>query len=313
MVSPFLKWAGGKRWLVADNRLPASQQFSRYVEPFLGGGAIFFHMAPTRALLSDVNEELIHVYDVMKVFPQKLYTRLLRHQKLHSKDYYYKIRNSRPKADLERAARFLYLNRACWNGLYRVNLRGDFNVPIGTKTNIIFDTDDFDAIADRLRNVELRCSDFEPVIDECQFGDFVFVDPPYTVKHNQNNFLKYNENIFRWDDQIRLCETIKRAAERGVAFIITNADHSSVRALYNDFSVYDQLHRHSKLAASASKRRKTTEAIFLVNATFDQTVQNSQSLSAQKKSLLWDSSNVPDNEQQTITSNGFRRLRRAHT
>ncbi len=264
-TNPFLKWAGGKRWLVLSGLLPIPDHYERYVEPFLGGGAVFFHMEPSKALISDINNDLICLYRVIKDQPQELFREMTSHQENHSKEYYYAMRSLRPASDLNKAARFLYLNRTCWNGLYRVNLKGKFNVPIGTKNTVIFDTDDFDAVSQMLQNAEIRCLDFEEVIDECNDGDFLFVDPPYTVQHNYNNFLKYNEKIFSWNDQIRLCNALKRAANRGVALAITNADHQAIKNLYNGFGSYTQLHRSSLLAGKATKRGATTEALFLEN------------------------------------------------
>lgn len=263
MVNPVLKWAGGKRWLTGSELLPIPRSYQRYVEPFLGSGALFFHLAPPRALLSDLNKELIGLYQVLKDHPGKLWAIMQRHHHAHSKEYYYKIRTSTPDDPLEAAGRFLYLNRTCWNGLYRVNLKGTFNVPIGTKNTVVFDSDDFDAVSERLANTEIRCSDFEDVIAECGNGDFIFVDPPYTVQHNFNNFLKYNEKIFSWDDQLRLRAAVERAAHRGAFIAITNADHETVRQLYADFGTYTQLGRQSVLAGDATKRGITTEALFI--------------------------------------------------
>lgn len=264
MPNPFLKWAGGKRWLVSAE-LFSAPAYNRYVEPFLGSAAVFFHLQPERAILSDVNEDLIALYKIIRDKPVELYKVMQEHQRNHRKTYYYKMRSHQPRTELRRAARFLYLNRTCWNGLYRVNLSGEFNVPIGTKSTVIFDTDDFVTISSALKNADIRCADFEVIIDECERGDFLFVDPPYTVQHNFNNFIKYNEKIFSWEDQIRLRDSLQRAAERGVAIISTNADHESVRQIYGGIAQYKQIHRHSVLAADSNRRGATTEALFLMN------------------------------------------------
>ncbi len=265
MISPFLKWAGGKRWLVNWDILPVPDNYDRYIEPFLGGGAVFFHLRPANSVLSDLNEELILLYRIIRDEPEELYRQMLLHHKSHSKSYYYKMRNSTKFDDLKKAARFLYLNRTCWNGLYRVNLKGEFNVPIGTKSSVLFNTDDFVAISKVLRGAKLKCADFEEIIDDTKEGDFLFVDPPYTIKHNYNNFLKYNEKIFSWDDQIRLKNVISNAAQRGVAIAVTNADHAAIRSLYEGFGEYLRLHRHSVLAADSAKRSASTEALFTAN------------------------------------------------
>lgn len=262
MTQPFLKWAGGKRWLVASGHLPRPTSYKRFIEPFVGGGAIFFHLDPEEALISDINRDLIDLYIVMRDHPEKLKEEMRRHQEAHSDIYYYEIRDQNPSSILGRAARFLYLNRTCWNGLYRVNLSGRFNVPKGTKNTVLFEGEDFLEFSSALQGVDIRCSDFEPVVDEANDGDFLFIDPPYTVKHNVNGFVKYNEQLFKWEDQIRLRNAIRRACDRGAAVVMTNADHASVRDLYADILAYSSIERSSVLAGTASRRGLTTEALF---------------------------------------------------
>lgn len=265
MVSPMLKWAGGKRWLVTGDRLPKPSKYNRYVEPFLGSGAVFFHLLPHAAILSDLNADLINLYKVVRDKPLEFEERMRAHQVMHSKEYYYQIRGQTCLEPEAAAARFLYLNRTCWNGLYRVNKRGEFNVPIGTKQTVVMDTDDFVAVSDALKKAKLRNDDFEAIVDETKEGDFLFVDPPYTVQHNFNGFLKYNEKIFSWQDQMRLRDALHRASERGVSIVLTNADHESVRELYVSTFEYQKLARQSILAGNSSKRGSTTEAIFTQN------------------------------------------------
>lgn len=265
MVAPFLKWAGGKRWLAGSTRLPIPETYERYIEPFLGGGAIFFHLRPERAILSDINDELIELYRVMRDTPLKLYQFLEEHQNLHSDTHYYQVRSQIPDNKIKRAARTLYLNRACWNGLYRVNLKGMFNVPKGTKNTIIFSNENFVEFSEILKKAEIISSDFEETIDKAEEGDFLFVDPPYTVKHNLNGFIKYNEKIFGWSDQIRLRDSLLRALHRGATVVVTNADHESVRELYKDFFDYRELDRASILSGKKEGRGRTTEALFTAN------------------------------------------------
>jgi len=265
MTTPFLKWAGGKRWLASAELLPIPSDYERYIEPFLGGAAVFFSLCPDRAILSDINPDLIGLYQIIKSDPAGLQNLMEVHQELHDKDYYYKMRAYKPRCELRKAARFLYLNRTCWNGLYRVNIKGDFNVPIGTKDAVVLDTDDFKNVSKTLKNATLKCVDFEKSIDQADEGDFLFLDPPYTVKHNYNGFIKYNEKIFSWDDQVRLQKAVVRAASRGVYIAITNADHNSIHQLYEGIGKYIQLQRHSVLAGSADKRIPTTEAMYLIN------------------------------------------------
>lgn len=264
-VEPFLKWAGGKRWAVASDDFFYPETFGRYLEPFLGGGAVFFHLRPNQAVLSDINPELINAYEVIKAQPDELQATLQSYQKKHCTDFYYRTRSYRPKKSLYQAARFIYLNRTCWNGLYRVNLRGEFNVPIGTKSRVVYSDDEFQLIAARLAGIELMCCDFEETVDLANDGDLLFIDPPYTVKHNLNGFLKYNEKLFSWHDQVRLRNSIVRAAGRGAQVIVTNADHESVRELYSGIADYVSLSRPSVLAGRAETRGTTTEALFRIN------------------------------------------------
>ena len=263
-LQPFLKWAGGKRWLVSQG-VPTPRHFERLVEPFVGSGAVYFSLQPSRALLADVNSELINLYSVIKHKPKELAACLLKHHRSHSRDYYYAVRDDSPVDDVNSAARMLYLNRTCWNGLYRVNAKGQFNVPIGTKTVVSLEGEDFCKYSKILKGAKLKCQDFEDTIDNCGPGDFVFVDPPYTVKHNMNGFVKYNEKIFSWDDQIRLAAALRRAASRGAAIVVTNADHESILDLYKDDFNYRSIARQSVLAGSAAHRGETTEAIFALN------------------------------------------------
>lgn len=262
---PFLKWAGGKRWLARSGDLKAPAVFKRYVEPFLGGGAMFFHLRPTTAVLSDLNGELIELYEVMRDQPLQLLQAMAGHQERHSKTYYYEMRSDVPRDSVGRAARTLYLNRTCWNGLYRVNRRGQFNVPIGTKTQVVFEGENFQRYSDMLKGATLLSGDFEATIDQSKQGDFLFADPPYTVRHNQNGFIKYNESMFSWEDQLRLHGSLARAAARGVAIAVTNADHESVRAIYQGAFSYRKLGRASVLAGQNDFRGATTEALFTAN------------------------------------------------
>jgi DNA adenine methylase len=265
ILLPFLKWAGGKRWLT--KRFPGliPRTFERYHEPFLGSGAVFFHLNPKISSISDSNRELIDTYKAIRDEPGNVMRLLRLHSNRHNDKYYYAVRASVPKTPAGIAARFLYLNRTCWNGLYRVNREGFFNVPRGTKDSVIFPSDDFSLISRRLKRTRLTCCDFEIAIDQAQRDDFIFVDPPYTVKHNYNGFLKYNQSIFSWDDQVRLARAIQRARSRGTKVLVLNADHESVRELYSEIGVQRALPRSSILAANSNFRAKTQELAVLVN------------------------------------------------
>lgn len=261
VLLPFLKWAGGKRWLWQRHPELFKLEGRRHVEPFLGGAAVFFALKPRSAVLSDLNMDLIQTYRAIRADWKRVWSKLKHHQKLHLEEekYYYFVRDSEPTSESGRAAKFIYLNRTCFNGLYRVNLNGIFNVPKGTKDNVIFDFDDFEEIASRLFRARLQVSDFESVINASGEGDFLFVDPPYTVKHNFNGFLKYNERIFSWQDQERLADAVRRFALRGGRALVTNAAHHSVISLYEDLGEVHQTRRHSVLASDTAKRTAVEE------------------------------------------------------
>jgi DNA adenine methylase len=160
----------------------------------------------------------------------------------------------------------IYLNRTCFNGVYRVNNRGEFNVPRGTKDAVLMDTDDFKAMAERLRSAELRVADFEELVDEAMEGDLVFADPPYTVRHNLNGFVKYNEVLFSWADQERLALALQRAAARGVKVVSTNANHHSVQSLYSSWEFLTRaVSRFSQISAYGPARRQFDELIITSN------------------------------------------------
>ncbi len=261
-IYPFLKWAGGKRWLTANHKDYFPTNFNRYIEPFFGSGAVFFSLQPQKAILSDKNKELISTYRTIKTQWKNVLRELETHNRNHSKEYYYYIRNKKPRTPHTNAARFIYLNRTCWNGLYRVNFQGKFNVPIGTKTKVILDTDNFEKVSSCLKNSTLRACDFEKIIGSAEEKDFIFIDPPYTVKHNQNNFIKYNEKLFSWDDQIRLKKSALQAVNRGASVLITNAHHPSVVKLYEkDFSLFT-VKRQSVIAGN-SKHRGLIEELLI--------------------------------------------------
>ncbi|HEM7769504.1 DNA adenine methylase [Acinetobacter baumannii] len=264
-VKPFLKWAGGKRWFVNKHLSLLPQKFNTYIEPFLGSGALFFNIQPTHAIINDVNPKLIEVYKAIKIDPLGIENRLKVHHEKHSKEYYYYIRSLNLENSLDEAAKFIYLNRTCFNGIYRVNLKGEFNVPIGTKDQVLLECDNFQKVSECLQNVDIYSGDFERIIDMANEGDFLFIDPPYTVSHNNNGFIKYNENLFSWDDQIRLHQSLKRAHKRKVKILCTNANHQSIHDLYKE--KYFQKHIVSRYSAISGKRsaRNQYEEIVIRN------------------------------------------------
>ena len=260
-IDPFLKWAGGKRWLIRQDLAIAPQEYDRYIEPFVGGAAIFFSQPSVPFVIADLNPELINCYKAIQSDWKKVENLLRTHQKCHSDQYYYQMRDYKPRLESTRAARFIYLNRTCWNGLFRVNLKGKFNVPRGTKNTVLFETDDFENISERLQSGTIICQDFEKTLSIAGEGDFVFIDPPYTVKHNLNGFLKYNEKIFSWEDQKRLKVMAVSAANRGAKITITNANHDSVKELYKGTGEIVKIERNSVIAGNSAHRGITSEIL----------------------------------------------------
>jgi DNA adenine methylase len=259
---PFLKWPGGKRWLTPKIVKYFPENYQTYIEPFLGGGAVFFALAPENAILGDLNFALINCYLDIQSNWAAVYDRLRIYHSKHSKNFYYEVRDSaeiyRP---YDRSARFIYLNRTCFNAIYRVNLLGKFNVPIGTKTSVVNSDDDFESAAGLLRNAKIFTSDFETIVNFAKKGDLLYCDPPYTVKHENNGFIKYNEKLFSWSDQIRLRDACVRAAKRGAYVFVSNAEHRSVRDLYRDVAKFSSLRRSSVIASEAGRRGNFKELL----------------------------------------------------
>lgn len=265
---PFLKWAGGKRWLVQGHASIFPVDYKRYFEPFLGAGSVFFHLRPQQATLGDINPELIAAYEGVKTDWRSINASLAYRERVHKDDddYYYRVRARCPSDPIERASRFIYLNRTCFNGIYRVNRNGDFNVPRGDRDSVRLETDDFQGVAEALRVADLRVSDFESLINESSEGDLVFADPPYTILHNYNGFKRYNEVLFSWEDQERLAICLSLAKDRGVKIVATNANHKSVRALYAEHGFANRvMSRLSRISADISKRRQFEELIITAN------------------------------------------------
>lgn len=263
-MEPFIKWAGGKRWLFSNPDFALPNFTGRYIEPFFGGGAVFFNLQPASAIVSDINGRLMEVYQVVRDDWERLVVELEWMQKKHSNDFYYAERARKRKLPHKRAAQFLYLNRTCWNGLYRENKKGEFNVPIGTKSKVFDCSEDFSKISELLAGAEIKTCDFQDSIDLARSGDLVFLDPPYTTAHNLNGFVKYNQKIFSWDDQVRLKSCVESALGRGVKVVLTNADHATIHELYRDVGQHSKVCRSSIIAGSSNYRRHTTEALYVL-------------------------------------------------
>jgi DNA adenine methylase len=208
-----LRWAGGKSWLTRRlGRQLRATEFRTYHEPFLGGGSVFFAVAAERiARLSDRNADLIEAYRAIQTDVEGVITCLEGFR--NTEQFYYEVRSSAPAAPTERAARFIFLNQTSFNGIYRVNLRGQYNVPYGGKSKRFLDADALRSASRALRNAELTVCDFADTLPLVSEGDLVFLDPSYTVSHNLNGFLKYNQHLFSLEDQHRLAAYVRKIKE----------------------------------------------------------------------------------------------------
>lgn len=260
MLEPLLKWPGGKRKLLTHLSAFLPSKFERYFEPFLGGGAFFFGLQPSASILSDINNELIECYEVVRDHPDHVIEYLSRQE--GTEEWYYSVRSSCPATKVERAGRLIYLLTLSFNGIHRTNRKGQFNVPYGHRPHLHpKDPEEIRSISKALRNAILRCGDFASTVADAGAGDLVYFDPPYTVAHGQNGFLRYNAKIFSWDDQHRLASTARDLVSRGCHVIVSNADHPSITDLYQGFSVA-RVARYSTIAADQQHRRLVSECIF---------------------------------------------------
>jgi DNA adenine methylase len=266
-VTPFLRWAGSKRWLIATLREIAPKEFGAYYEPFLGSGAIFFNIAQGHeSFLSDTIPTLLNCYEQVRDRPGPL-TRLA-HSWTVSSDDYYRIRAlDFGVTGLESAAQFIYLNKLCFNGLYRENRLGQFNVPFGKpRTDTIIDFKQLLSASEHLRtDVHLLVSDFESALDNCAPKDFVYLDPPYAYNSKTRPFADYNSRVFDWQDQKRLARIFARLNNRGVYVAQTNVNDPAVSDLYTNFTTIP-LDRYSSMSGSAAGRGSSRELLILSDA-----------------------------------------------
>jgi DNA adenine methylase len=243
-VRPVLKWAGGKSRLLPDllGRLPDS--FDAYHEPFLGGGALFFELANqrrlTKAYISDVNQALIDVYQALRDCVGEVIYLLKIHRSRHGETHYYRVRTWTPGqlTLAERAARVIYLNRTCYNGLYRENQSGEFNVPFGRYKNpLICDEPNLRAVSHVLRDVDISCGPFSSVLKTAKAGDLVYFDPPYSPVSSTSNFTSYHRDGFGAKDQADLRCVFVELANRGVNVLLSNSDVPFIRQLYDGYEI----------------------------------------------------------------------------
>ncbi len=239
---PFVKWVGGKRQLLKqfrDRNLYPPEKFNfktgRYFEPFVGGGAVFFDLLPEKAFLSDLNLELVTTYNIIKNDVEKLIKLLKKHP--HNKEYFLKIRAQKVEklSPLQIASRFIYLNRACFNGMYRVNSKGEFNVPFGYSENpLICDEENLLKISKALKNVEIKHQDYKQVLKKARKGDFIYFDPPYHPVSKTAAFTSYTANGFSEKDQIELRDIFVELSSRGCFVMLSNSDAPFINKIYSE-------------------------------------------------------------------------------
>ncbi|MNK84153.1 Modification methylase DpnIIA [compost metagenome] len=260
-ASPFLKWAGGKGRLLAQYQPLFPQSFERYFEPFVGAGAVFFHLNPAEAHISDVNPELVNAYTIIRDQVDALIEILGGYQ--HDRDFYYALRAQDPNtlAPAERAARIIYLNKTCFNGLYRVNRRGQFNVPFGDYKNPrILDEAGLRAASAALQGVSVMHQGFDAVLAEAKSGDFVYFDPPYHPLSPTASFTSYAADDFGPEDQIRLAAVFRRLDAKGVKLMLSNSDTPFIRDLYEGFHI-QQVWAPRAINRDATKRQGVAEVV----------------------------------------------------
>ena len=268
-LQPFTKWTGGKRQLLPVIRELMPKTYNRYFEPFVGGGALFFDLAPKDAVINDFNAELINCYQQIKDNPQELIEILKVHQEYNSKEYYLDLRSADRDeridmmSEVQRAARILYMLRVNFNGLYRVNSKNQCNVPYGRYKNPkIVDEELISAISVYLNNnqLEIKVGDFEKAIVDVRTGDFVYFDPPYIPLSETSAFTSYTHEGFSFADQVRLRDAFKRLSDTGAYVMLSNSSSALVEELYKDFNIhYVEATRTN--GAKSSSRGKISEII----------------------------------------------------
>ena len=266
-ATPFLKWVGGKGKLerVLSAWYPAGVELMRHVEPFIGGGAVFFARAPQRALLCDINRDLVQTYLCVRDEVDVVVRHLKKLAQAHGEESYYNVRqryNARDHKTLaERAALFVYLNKTCFNGLYRVNKSGHFNVPMGRYAKpAIADVTTLQAASQRLANADIRCVPFEALVAEAKPGDFVYLDPPYEPVSRTANFTAYASDGFTQADQARLRDVFRELDRRGSKLMLSNSDAPFIRELYRGYQI-DEIMAARAVSCDPTKRGAVTELV----------------------------------------------------
>lgn len=273
-MHPFVKWAGGKTQLLENIKTLLPKEFNHYFEPFVGGGALFFDIAPKSATINDSNEELMIGYKCFNSNRnyKKIIERLNFYSKTHSELMYYAVREMDRKEQFltlpnyERAARLIYLNKSCFNGLYRVNSEGFFNVPFGKKEKVnCYDRENFDEIRNYFStsNIRVLNCDFEVAVKNAKKGDFVYFDPPYDTWDNKDSFTSYAKSPFGKAEQVRLADCFKKLSEKGVYVMLSNHNTEFIQNLYKDFNLHVVEARRN--INSNGKGRGTVEEVIITN------------------------------------------------
>lgn len=265
-AQPFVKWAGGKRQLLGEIRRRLPETFDSYYEPFVGGGAVFFDLQPQRAAINDVNASLVNAYRQIRDTPLDVMSYLDVYdagqmESADAKAYYYEVRErynetlAADAADPESAALFIYINKHCFNGLYRVNAKGRFNVPFNNSKRASYLPENILSLSEALKSADITCGDFEPAVDNAKAGDFVFFDSPY-VPLKADTFEAYTKEGFSKEEHERLARLFRALAQRGVFCMLTNHDTSFIRELYDGFPI-DSVAVRRSINSDASKRTGT--------------------------------------------------------
>lgn len=264
-VSPIIKWAGGKRQLLPELKKRIPLDFNRYFEPFIGGGALFFDLMPSNAYISDINPELVNLYKVVRDNLSELILDLSTHK--NTQEYFSEIRSLDRNADyaklssVKRASRFIYLNKTCFNGLYRVNSRGFFNVPFGRYSNPNFlDEENLYAVSEFLQTAQIECANFDNILNFVSKGDFVYFDPPYIPLSTTASFTSYSKEDFGMTEQIALKELCEKLDAMGVKFMLSNSDTPVSNELYDSYNV-EKIYASRFINSRASGRGKISEII----------------------------------------------------
>ena len=267
---PFVKWAGGKRQIVDKLLMYAPDEFNTYYEPFVGGGALLFELSPKKAVINDSNKELINVYNVLRNEEKfkKMCSILNTYEKNNSEEFYYELRNKdRNKSsfdrlsDYKRAGRTIYLNKACFNGLYRVNSKNEFNVPFGKKTRInTYDIGNLITVSNYLtmNDIKILNVDFEDSVKDAQKGDFIYFDPPYDSE--TSIFNSYTEDGFGKEEQRRLAKVYKELSNKGCYVMLSNNNTTLIKELYKDFNIHI-IEAKRSINSNGEKRGKVEEVI----------------------------------------------------